>query len=61
VRVLLADDQPLLRAVYKGVIDSAPDLEVVGEAVTGSRPSSWPGRPAPTSCSWTSACRTWTA
>jgi len=37
VRVLLADDQPLLRAVYKGVIDSAPDLEVVGEAVTGQQ------------------------
>jgi DNA-binding NarL/FixJ family response regulator len=35
VRVLLADDQPLLRAAFKGIIDSAPDLEVVGEASTG--------------------------
>jgi DNA-binding NarL/FixJ family response regulator len=35
VRVLLADDQPLLRAAYKGVIDSAPDLEVAAEAATG--------------------------
>jgi DNA-binding NarL/FixJ family response regulator len=37
VRVLLADDQPLLRAAYKGVIDSTPDLEVVGEAATGKQ------------------------
>jgi DNA-binding NarL/FixJ family response regulator len=35
VRVLLADDQPLLRAAFKGIIDSAPDLQVVGEASTG--------------------------
>jgi DNA-binding NarL/FixJ family response regulator len=35
VRVLLADDQPLLRMAFKGIIDSAPDLEVVGEASTG--------------------------
>jgi DNA-binding NarL/FixJ family response regulator len=35
VRVLLADDQPLLRAAFKAIIDSAPDLQVVGEASTG--------------------------
>lgn len=35
VRVLLADDQALLRVAFKVVIDSAPDLEVVGEASTG--------------------------
>jgi DNA-binding NarL/FixJ family response regulator len=35
VRVLVADDQPLLRTAFKGIIDSAPDLEVVGEASTG--------------------------
>jgi DNA-binding NarL/FixJ family response regulator len=35
VRVLLADDQPLLRAAFKGVIDSTSDLQVVGEASTG--------------------------
>jgi DNA-binding NarL/FixJ family response regulator len=35
VRVLLADDQPLLRMAFKGIIDSAPDLEVVGEAASG--------------------------
>ncbi len=35
IRVLLADDQPLLRAGLKVLIDEAPDLEVVGEATTG--------------------------
>lgn len=35
IRVLLADDQPLLRLAYKTTIDSAPDLLVVAEAATG--------------------------
>ena len=34
-RVLLADDQPLLRTGFKALIASAPDLEVVGEAGDG--------------------------
>lgn len=34
IRVLLADDQPLIRAGHV-LIDSAPDLEVVGEAADG--------------------------
>ncbi len=35
VRVVLADDQPLLRGGFRVLIDSAPDLAVVGEAATG--------------------------
>ncbi len=35
VRVLLADDQALLRLAFKVIIDSAPDLEVIAEASTG--------------------------
>ena len=35
IRVLLADDQPLLRAGFRVLIDSAPDLEVVAEAANG--------------------------
>ncbi len=35
IRVLLADDQVLLRAGLRVLIDSAPDLEVVGEASSG--------------------------
>ncbi len=35
VRVLLADDQELVRAGLRLMVDSAPDLTVVGEAATG--------------------------
>jgi DNA-binding NarL/FixJ family response regulator len=35
VRVLLADDQPLIRAALVMVIADLPDIEVVGEAGTG--------------------------
>jgi YesN/AraC family two-component response regulator len=35
IRVLLADDQTLIRAGYKMILDAEPDLEVVGEAVNG--------------------------
>ncbi|UNO38492.1 response regulator transcription factor [Streptomyces sp. MST-110588] len=36
VRVVLADDQPLIRAALQMVITEAPDLESVGEAGTGA-------------------------
>ncbi len=35
IRVLLADDQTLIRAGFKVLVDSAPDLQVVGEATNG--------------------------
>ncbi|MFI9841521.1 response regulator [Nonomuraea sp. NPDC051941] len=35
VNVLLADDQALVRAGFRVLIDSAPDLHVVGEAANG--------------------------
>ncbi|GAA2612046.1 response regulator transcription factor [Actinomadura fulvescens] len=35
VRVLLADDQALVRAGFKILVDTAADLEVVGEAADG--------------------------
>ena len=34
-RVLVADDERLIRAGYRMILDSEPDLEVVGEAVDG--------------------------
>jgi DNA-binding NarL/FixJ family response regulator len=37
IRVLLADDQALIRAGFRMIIDSADDLEVVGEAENGAR------------------------
>ena len=36
VRVVLADDQPLVRTALRMVIADAPDIEVVGEAGTGA-------------------------
>lgn len=36
VRVLLADDQDIVRAGLRLMIDNAPDLTVVGEAATGT-------------------------
>jgi DNA-binding NarL/FixJ family response regulator len=35
IRVLLADDQALLRATFRLLIESTPDLDVVGEAANG--------------------------
>ncbi|MGK5553795.1 response regulator [Actinomadura kijaniata] len=37
IRVVLADDQELIRAGLRMVIDAAPDLQVVGEAATGAQ------------------------
>src|SRR5262245_43772221 len=35
-RVVVADDQTLVRAGFRLLVDSAPDLEVVGEAADGA-------------------------
>lgn len=35
IRVLLADDQALVRAGFKVLLESAPDIDVSGEATTG--------------------------
>ena len=37
VRVVVADDQTLVRAGFRLLVDSASDLEVVGEAVDGAQ------------------------
>ncbi len=37
IRVLVADDQTLVRAGFRLLVDSAADLEVVGEAVDGAQ------------------------
>ena len=35
IRILLADDQALVRAGFRVIIDSAPDLAAIGEAANG--------------------------
>jgi DNA-binding NarL/FixJ family response regulator len=37
IRVVVADDQVLVRAGFRLLVDSAPDLEVVGEAADGAQ------------------------
>lgn len=35
IRVLLADDQPLLRSGFRALLETEPDIEVTGEAADG--------------------------
>src|SRR5690348_15279284 len=35
IRIVLADDQALLRSTFRLLLDAVPDMEVVGEAATG--------------------------
>ncbi|MFJ8884408.1 response regulator [Streptomyces sp. NPDC102402] len=37
IKVLLADDQALLRSAFRVLVDSEPDMEVVGEAADGEQ------------------------
>ncbi|MFF5566733.1 response regulator [Streptomyces sp. NPDC012623] len=37
IRVLLADDQALLRSAFRVLVDSEPDMEIVGEAADGAQ------------------------
>jgi DNA-binding NarL/FixJ family response regulator len=36
LRVVIAEDQPMVRAGFRALLDSRADIEVVGEAATGS-------------------------
>ena len=61
IRVLLVDDQALVRAGFRMILEAEDDIEVVGEAADGARGRRrWPARSARTSCSWTCACPRWT-
>ena len=37
IRVLVVDDQALVRGGFRLILESQPDLEVVGEAADGAR------------------------
>lgn len=45
IRLLLADDHPVVRAGLRAVLDTEPDFHVAAEPPPRSRPWPWP-RPA---------------
>ena len=47
IKVLLADDQALVRAGFRALLDAQPDIEVVGEAVDGAEAVRLAGRHQP--------------
>jgi len=47
IRVVVADDQPVVRAGFQSIIDGQPDMEVVGEAGTGTQAVDVVGRLRP--------------
>lgn len=50
IRVVIADDQELVRAGFAMVIGSQPDIQVVGQAGDGARRCRWPNRCTPMWC-----------
>ncbi|CAM5389509.1 hypothetical protein SGRIM128S_03586 [Streptomyces griseomycini] len=42
VRILVCDDHVVVRAGLLALLDSAPGIEVAGEAAPGRRPWRWP-------------------
>lgn len=41
VRVLIAEDSATLRDLLRSILETDPDIVVVGEARTGPRPYTW--------------------
>jgi hypothetical protein len=61
LRILIADDQAMVRAGFRMILEAETDMEVVGEAKDGEEALAAAGRVDRTSSSWTSACRASTA
>jgi DNA-binding NarL/FixJ family response regulator len=57
LRVLIADDQALVRAGFRMILEALPDIEVVADAGDGDAALRLAAVIGPTSCSWTSGCR----
>ena len=49
IRVLLVDDQPLLRSGFRALLDLEDDITVVGEAADGEQGVALAGELRPTS------------
>ena len=50
ITVVLADDQALVRAGFRALLDAQDDIEVVGEAADGEEAVELARRTGPTSC-----------
>jgi DNA-binding NarL/FixJ family response regulator len=50
VRILIADDQALVRAGFKMILDAEDDLDVVGEASDGAQAVAMADDSSPMSC-----------
>jgi len=48
IQVILADDQPLIRAGLRRLIEQTPDIDVAAKPEPEPKRSSWSGTPAPT-------------
>jgi DNA-binding NarL/FixJ family response regulator len=50
IRVVIVDDHPVVRDGLRGMLASAGDVDVVGEAADGAEGSPWCGHCGRTSC-----------
>ena len=50
IRVVLVDDQAMVRAGFRMILESEPDITVVGEAADGLEAIDVVARSAPTWC-----------
>jgi len=56
-RVVLAEDQPMVRAGFRALLDSREDIDVVGEAATGTEAVELVLKQAQDSDGWASKAR----
>jgi len=57
IRLVVADDQELVRDGFCSILSREPDLQVAGQAADGVEASPRPPAPGPMWCCSTSACR----
>jgi hypothetical protein len=61
IRVLIADEDAMVRSCLTACLAASDDLQLVGEAADGADAVRGCGEPGQTSCSWNWSCPVWTA
>ncbi len=61
VRVVIADDQGMVRSGFTTLLNSEPDIEVIGEAVNGQEAIARAAQLRPDVLLMDVRCRCWTA